>query len=233
LALLMISATAQANWKGDLRKAGIRATGSALTVTVPMTMSGAGTLSGDVSITGDVTTDNNVGTVAGTGVTVAEYGTGEFHKTVFTFTNAAVALADEAGVVAYGGLKIYDFPEGYLYTIGASSDIALTKSSTGVNADWDGDFGVGTVTASNNATLATTEQNVIPTTATPQAAAGVTTSDGVSTATEHAILDGSTTAVDLYVNFLVDDADHDVTTTACNLIMNGTLTILWTSMGDN
>ena len=138
LALMLVSVTAQANWKGDLRKAGIRATGEALTITVPTTMSGAGTLSGAVSITGDVTTDNNVGTVAGTGVTVTEYGTGEFHKTVFTFTDVAVTLADEAGVVAYGGLKIYDFPEGYIYTIAASSDIALTKSSTGVNADWAG-----------------------------------------------------------------------------------------------
>jgi type II secretory pathway component GspD/PulD (secretin) len=142
-------------------------------------------------------------------------------------------LADEAGVVAYGGLKIYDFPQGYIYMQSAVADLAITKSSAGVNDDWDGDIGLGTVTASNNATLAATEQNIISTTATPQAAAGATTGDGVSTATEHAILDGTSAAVDLFVNLLVDDADHDVTSTPCNLILNGTITVNWLFMGDN
>lgn len=182
---------------------------------------------------GTVETTEGVGAVAGTGVTVAEQGDGAVHKTVFTFTNAAVVLADEAGVVAYGGLKIYDFPAGYIRTLGASSNIAVTKTSAGVNTDWDGDFGVGTATASNNATLSSTEQDVIPTTATPQAVAGATTANGVSTASEDTIKDGHSTAKDLYINFLVDDADHNVNGTACNLILNGTLTVIWTNFGDN
>ncbi|HAM57578.1 MAG TPA: hypothetical protein DCQ64_20075 [Candidatus Rokubacteria bacterium] len=175
----------------------------------------------------------NIGAVAGTGVTVKEAGVGAFKTSVLTFVNTPVVLADEAGVVAYGGLKVYDFPQGYIYLLGAVSDLAITKSSAGVNADWDGDIGVGTVPASNNGTLASTEQNIIPTTATPQAAAGATTGKAVSTATEHAILDGHTTAIDAFVNLLVDDADHDVTTTPCNLILNGTLTINWLFLGDN
>jgi hypothetical protein len=40
-------------------------------------------------------------------------------------------------------------------------------------------------------------------------------------------------AVPVYINMLVDDADHDVTSTPTNLILNGTITVLWTSMGDN
>lgn len=193
----------------------------------------SGSTATDLTVSGRLVTADGVGAVAGSGVTLVETGSGAFHQTVITFTDVDVALTDEAGVVAYGGLKIYDFPEGYIYVLGTSADIALTKSSAGVNDDWDGDFGVGTVTATNDATLATTEQNIIPTTATPQAAAGATTSDGVSTATEHAILDGHTTPIDMFINYLVDDADHDVTTTPCNLIVNGTLTILWTSIGDN
>jgi hypothetical protein len=178
-------------------------------------------------------TSPNIGAVAGTGVTVKELGAGNHKTTVFTFVNTPVVLADAAGVVAYGGLKIYDFPQGFLYLQGAVADLAITKSSAGVNADWDGDIGFGTVTAGNNNALATTEQNIIPTTATPQAAAGVTTGKCQSTATEHAIIDGHTTAADLFVNLLVDDADHDVTTTPCNLILNGTLTLAWLFMGDN
>lgn len=173
---------------------------------------------------------NTRGAAAGTGVVATESGGGAVNKTVLTFTNTPVVLADAAGVVAYGGLKVYDFPAGNIHVLGAVSDVDLTKSSAGVNADFDGDMGVGTVTASNNATLSSTEQNVIPTTATPQAVSGVTTANGASTGA--ATLDGTGTAVDLYFNLLVDDADHDVTTTPCNLILNGTLTVHWINLGD-
>lgn len=175
----------------------------------------------------------NIGAAAGTGVTAAETGFGRYKTTILTFVNTPVPLSDEAGVVAYGGLKVYDFPQGYIYIQSAVADLAITKSSAGVNDNWDGDIGVGTVTATNDGTLASTEQNIIPTTSTPQAVAGATTGDCVSTATEHAIHDGTTTAVDLFVNLLVDDADHNVAGTPCNLILNGTLAINWIFMGDN
>lgn len=190
----------------------------------------AGTLL--VQAGGEVQTAN-IGAAAGTGVTAKELGVGGFQTTILTFVNTPVPLTDEAGVVAYGGLKVYDFPQGYIFMQGAVADLAITKSSAGVNADWDGDIGVGTVTASNNASMASTEQNIIPTTATPQAAAGATTGKAVSTPTEHAILDGHTTAIDAFLNLLVDDGDQDVTTTPCNLIVNGTLTLHWLFMGDN
>ena len=170
------------------------------------------------------------GAAAGTGVVASEAGNGIVNKTVLTFTNTPVALADNAGVVAYGSLKVYDFPEGNIHIMGAVSDVALTKSSAGVNADWDGDMGVGSAAANNTNALSTTEQNIIPTTATPQAVAGVTTADGVSTGS--VTIDGTATPVDLYFNLLVDDADHDVTGTACNLILNGTLTVHWINLGD-
>ncbi len=185
-----------------------------------------------IPATGAIQTALGVGAVAGTGVSVVEHGEGIVHKTVFTLADAAITLADEAGVVAYGGLKIYDMPAGAIYFLGCVADLDMTKSSAGVDATWDGDFGVGTVTASNNNSLASTEQNIIPTTATPQAAAGVTTANGQSTATENAVVDGTGTAVDVYLNFLVDDADHDVTSTPCNLIANGTITLHWINLGD-
>jgi hypothetical protein len=186
-----------------------------------------------VRLTVPLETTDGVGAVAGAGVAATEYGDGAMHRTKLTFTNAPFALSDAAGVVAYTGVKVYDFPAGLLYIIGAVADLALTKSSAGVNADWDGDVGVGTVTASNNATLSSTEQNIIPTTATPQAVAGVTTADCKSTATEIALYDGTSTALDMYLNLLVDDTDHDVTGTPCNLIVNGTLVFSWINLGDN
>lgn len=175
----------------------------------------------------------NVGAAAGTGVVATEYGDGYRHTTLLTLTNTPITLADEAGVVAYGGQKVYDFPQGAIVFEGAVLDLALTKSSAGVNADWDGDVGLGTATASNNATLSGTEQDLVPTTATPQAVAGATTADGLSTSTEACkVFNGTSTAKDAYLNLLVDDADHDVGATACNLIANGTIRLTWTFLGD-
>lgn len=155
---------------------------------------------------------------------------GNLHTVVLKATNVAVAMTDEAGVVAYGGVKFFDFPVGGINILSCLSDMDLTKSSAGVIDAWDGDFAIGTVTASNNATLTSTEANVIASTATPQAVSGATTANGLNTAAVY--LDGTGTAVDLYYNLLVDDADHDVTTTPCNLILNGTITLTYLLQGD-
>lgn len=177
----------------------------------------------------------DLGIAAGTGVSLRQDTVGgELRQVVLTLVNAAVPLVDEAGVVAFGSLKIFDFPEGVLEFHGAVADLALTKSSAGVNADWDGDIALGTAACGNNAALAGTEQNLCPTTPTPQAASGVTTGDMDSTSTEGSkIIDGAATAVDAYLNILVDDADHDVTTTPCNIIVNGTIRLSYTMLGDN
>lgn len=167
-------------------------------------------------------------TIAGSGASSSD--TSGFTKTVLTLKNRTIALADNAGVVAFGSSKIFDFPQGSIIIQGATANLAVTKSSTGVTATFNGDFAVGTAAADNTATLTTTEANIIPSTPTPAATAGATTAKGRSTAA--VTLDGTTTAVDAYINFLVDDADHDVTTTPANLILNGTVTILWANMGD-
>lgn len=155
-------------------------------------------------------------------------GPGPYKKTILTFTSLPISMTDEAGVVAYGGSKVYDFPEGNILIHGATANLTLLKSGAGINADFDGDFGVGTVTATNDAALATTEQNIIPTTATPQAVAGATTAKGINAA-DIAPLDGTTTPVDVFLNFVIDDLDQNGGGT---LLVSGTLTLLWTSLGD-
>ena len=155
-------------------------------------------------------------------------GTGPVQQ-VLTFKDVAIPLTDVASTVAYGSLKFFTFEAGQIDITGCVVDLDITKSSAGVNNDWDGDFGIGTVAAAGDATLSSTEQNVVATTATPQAVAGATTAKGKLTA--GAVLDGSSDAVDLYLNVLVDDADQDVTTTACNLIFNGTITLTYQNNG--
>lgn len=154
-------------------------------------------------------------------------------KTVLTFVNQPIVLADNAGVIAFGSKQVYDFPEGLISYEGAVAKFTVTKTSTGVIATWAGKVGLGTVAADNTATLSSTEQDLIATTTTPAATAGVGTADALATSTEAPkLFDGSATAKDMYLNVLVNDTDHDVTTTPCNLIYNGTLTFHWRLLGD-
>ncbi len=177
----------------------------------------------------------NVGTVASkAGLSVAESGFGNFRTTVFTLSNMEMALTDVASTVAYTSQKLYDFPQGYIYAVSAVANLTATADAAGVNDDWDGDFGLGTAAAAGDATLTNTEDDILPTTA---CAAGTSDKigilDGVSTANEHVIFDGTTTAKDLYLNILVDDVDQDVTATPTNLDVTGTITLNWIFMGDN
>lgn len=193
-----------------------------------------GRSAGTVTVAGGIRTSVGVGAVAGAGVTLgSEAGDGLYHQTTITLTDVEIALTDEAGVIAYGGLKIYDLPVGAIVVQAAVSDLDVTKSSAGVNLDWDGDFSLGTVTAGNDADLTGKEVDILAKTATPQAAAGATTANGG--AATNGYLDGTTTAgaaADVYLNVLVDDADHDVTSTPCSLIFNGTIKLTWFVAGD-
>ena len=163
-------------------------------------------------------------------VSAAEYVAGPVSQVKLTFASLPITITDEAGVVAYGGRQILDFPAGVVAFQGALANLTVVKSGAGINATFDGDFGVGTVTASNNATLSATEQNIIPTTATPQAVAGATTAKGFSTATERdTTIDGTSAAVDAFLNFLIDDADQDG---GGSLLVSGTLLIQFSHLGD-
>jgi len=159
-------------------------------------------------------------------LTAQEFGNSLLHSTVITLNNHVITLADEAGVVAYGGSKIYSFPAGTILSFAGGADLTFTKTSAGVNNDFDGDFGVGTITASNNSTLSGNEQNIIASTATPQAVAGVTSVKVIQPTWQ--TLGPVAATTDVYLNVLVDDADHNVTATACNFLVSGTLTLFWT-----
>lgn len=188
----------------------------------------------------DASTETNltsagVGAVAGTNVSVVEYGTADIHKTVITLTNEVITISDDAGVAQYGGTKIYDFPQGLLCTMGAVIDGALTTGVTGtIKATWDGDVALGTATATTGATLTGTEADVLQSTATTTAVANVGVTDAVSIATALTEsgarwFDGTATAKDLYLNFVIDD---DASHTAGTATFTGTITIMWSIIGD-
>jgi hypothetical protein len=158
---------------------------------------------------------------------------GGLQKKVIKLTNKTLAVSDNAGVTAYAGLLIHTFVEGFVKFEGAYINLSIEADSAGINATFDGDVGLGTVTSAVTTPLATTEQNLVPTTAIAQAVASVALPVAISTATETGVFfDGSTTPVPVYLNFKIDDADHDVTGTPANLILHGSVTIWYQEMGD-
>lgn len=170
-------------------------------------------------------------------VTPYEYGTDVVKKTVLECNALIVTISDDAGVAQYGGVKVYDFPDGMLYLKGARVTGTLTAGTTGTIIDnWDGDVALGTVTATTGATLTGTEADIMPSVAVSAGASdkiGVVNAVSVATAlTESGArwLDGTTTAVDMYLNFVIDDnASH----TAGTATFNGTIELNWEMMGDH
>lgn len=151
-------------------------------------------------------------------------------RITLTLAATPIALAD---ATVGGGVKIYDFPEGRVLILGAVGTLTFTTTTTltsTLNASKTINWGVGTVVQSNG-TLATTEQNILPTTNATSSA----TIDVANTATNAALaaavfLDGTTTPVDAYLNVGVagaTDIDGDATVTA-----SGTITITYLPLGD-
>ena len=169
------------------------------------------------------------GAEAGTGVAATERCMGNICQTLFTLTSVSVTITDPGGAAAYGSLKIYDFPEGYLYRIGLVGDLTATAGAGGIADDWDGDIAFGSA-ADAGGGLAGTEVNFVAATSTTQAVAGIGAADCASTVTEQTILDGHSTAVDLYMTFNVDDADISAGDT---LAVSGSLWLTWVKLGDN
>lgn len=174
-----------------------------------------------------------VGTPNGSTVTAKEYGDGVLHKTVLTCTATPISISDDAGVAQYGGVKVYDFPEGLLLFQGGVIDGALTGYASLIDT-FDGDVALGTATATTGATLTGTEADLLQSTALTQAVGEVAVSDAVTIATAltesgarwH---DGTATAKDMYLNFVIDDnAAHGAGTAT----FTGTITFLWSIIGD-
>lgn len=196
---------------------------------------------GTLSVTGALTsaaapvTSSGVGAKNGSAVAAAEYGNDILHKTVLTCTALSLgSVGDEAGQGQYCGVKVYDFPEGLIMTLGAVIDGAVTLATPAINT-WDGDIGLGVAAPTDHQDAADKTGQILQKTSTTTAVAKVATVDAVSAATKLTESgarwrDGTATAIDLYLNLLIDDnAAHDNTITAA---FTGTITFTWINLGD-
>ena len=179
------------------------------------------------NVTFNSTMKTTYGNGAGvTGATATEYSDG-LHKTVVTF-NKSITMTDSAGTGSYGSFKFYDAPAGAIEILGVVANLHATSAGSphGLVAAADGDFSIGTA-ACNAGSLTGTEADIVASTALAQFAntAGVITGQNAAV-TYH---DGTTTAKDLYLNVIFDDADSSTNDT---LTVTGTATIFWINRGD-
>jgi hypothetical protein len=162
------------------------------------------------------------------GITAAEYGGGVVHRTVLTLAATPVVVGNTTGA-SFGGLKLYDFPEGRILVLGVTADLDFDWSGEDVAVDGSGDFSLGT-TITSDATLSTTDVDLLPSTAlTDPFVAGVGEGKGALAAS--AQFDGTTTAKDANINIIIDDAD--VEDGASDTVdVSGTITLHWINLGD-
>lgn len=169
---------------------------------------------------------------AASGATVSAFETvdGLVRRTVLQVQNLPLTLAD---ATQGAGVKIYDFPEGRIHILGAIGAIAMITTSVlastlhgGVTCKW----GVGSTTQAN-ATLATTEQDMIPvTTVVASATINVAGAQSKASLAASLQLDGTTTPVDAFLNISIPTGtDIDANAT---VLVSGTIQITWINLGD-
>jgi hypothetical protein len=171
-----------------------------------------------------------LGAKNGATVSVAEYGDGVLHKTVLTLTAMPITLTDDSTVGQFGGVKIYDMPAGNVALLGAVIDAVLTLTA----ADWtdaaEGDVGLGSTVVDDGDALATTEQNIVNTTAIPAMTAQVGSIDAMSNGASGGVVVGTTASpADIFLNVRIDDAAAHITDGG---FITGTVTLLWSKVGD-
>lgn len=188
-----------------------------------------------MTVSAEPLTTSGLGAASAATIVATEAGDGVWHRTTLTCTATAITISDDAGVAQYGGVKVYDFPAGLINIQGAVIDGALTAGVTGtIIAAFEGGVALGTVTATTGATLTSTEANIMPEVSTTTAAAKIAVCDAVSVATALTEsgarwLDGTATAIDMFLNFVIDD---DASHTAGTATFTGTITFIWANLGD-
>ncbi len=187
------------------------------------------TLSGGDVLSVDPKTSVGVGVKAGgSAVTVVENGDDTMHKTVLTLTNLSVTMTDATTSGCHGTQKLYDFPAGAITVVGAFMNLTTLAGSGGIADAAALVGGAGTAAVGvNNATLATTEQDILSSTAgTLTAGAGTLKKYASPNTTAY---DGTATAIDAILNLAVPDADSSASDT---VTVNGTVTLYWINLGD-
>lgn len=165
-------------------------------------------------------------------VTIQRFG--PLFRLSFTLAAARISVTDGAGSGSYGALKIFDFTEQAISFLGSRQDytaFAEGAALTGAAGDAVFEIGIGTtaISAAADGTLGNgVNENV-------GQAVSVTLSSGTGTGTAvtgalTTALNGTSTALDLYLNWSGTAATIDASST---IDVTGTLTVVGVFLGDD
>jgi len=160
-------------------------------------------------------------------VVKTEAGPGPVRQTQFTLTSVPVTVTRTGATNASGSVQLYDLPQGLINVLGVCGSLAVTGFGTGSVAIV---YSVGSVAAAADATLTSTEADVHASTASSAltSGAGTLTYKGGSIAVSgNGILDGTSTAKDLYLNFA---SGNDIVAGG-TAYLTGTLVVTWMNYG--
>lgn len=150
-------------------------------------------------------------------------------RTTLKLSNQVITMTDAAAAGCHGSVKLYDFPACNLLFLGATCDLTVTAGAGGIADTAAVVAAIGTAAVSTaDATLTTTEADLIPSTA-ATLTAGAGAAKGKTLTAGVVVFDGTTTAKDAYLNFAVPDAGSTGNDT---LIVSGTITLVWSNLGD-
>jgi len=188
----------------------------------------------------DDDTIDTVGVIATvTGLTAVESGDAALHKTVLTLDEVEVVTVDGTDPTTdgtFGTTLLYTFPQGHIVVHGGHQAYLITKiaaGSGGISDTADLGIGVGTVAAvqSTEWGLSTTEENIC-------AEADVDLTGGTSDSAESSVnaavvaADGSAAALSVNLN-IRGLGDDDSTPVADILTVSGTITVVWSVIGND
>jgi hypothetical protein len=173
------------------------------------------------------------------GLTITELGDGAVHKTIFDFDEMEMTVTDgttPATDGAWGTLKLYTFPKGYVQIIGSymhfpEGGIVASSEGSGLVATADFEIGVGTEASANHSSfvLGATEDDIV-------SDINIDLDDSKSDAAAASGVvdpfakDGTSTAGTINLNVRTEQND-DSGTDDSTLTISGRLVVTWSVLG--
>lgn len=182
----------------------------------------------------------NIGAIASASqgyVTAEEGGNAYLHHTILNFAALPVTTGNTTGA-SFGSKQVYTFPEARINVLGVTAYFNLITFNTADGADGDiagagsGDYSMGS-TATADATLATTDVDLLPSSAMLDPfVAGVGSSAAGTALAAAAQFDGTSTAKSMYLNVIIDDADVSDAAAGDLVYFTGWVRATWLWLGN-
>jgi hypothetical protein len=173
---------------------------------------------------------DGVGAIVANKATAVDAGDGVIHQTVLTLTLTGANDLDMADADHGTGIKVFDFPAGRIHVIGAVIDASVTVNNAFEASPNDVVLlSCGSAVGADDADLTSTEADLIPKATLDTVGNTELTLPWHGALAASAAFDGTTTALDLFVNAAVAGTSL---TKALTIAITGTLTITWINLGD-